>query len=366
MAALDPHRKASSRVTQAPRLSVVVPLRDVAPYLPTLLATLARTERRDVELLFVDDHSRDATPDIAAAALGGFPLARLLHLDATTGLSAGRNRGLEEAAAPVVTFLDGDDWIAPRYLDAALARFEERDVDVMRVDHTRVTGNRRDVVRNPIGVRGRPVDVREHILPVHRPSIVDFPTAWGGFYRRSFLLEHGLTFAEELLTAEDRDWWWRVLLSDGRVSFEDLNGYRYRRGVTTSLTQIGDARQLHYFDSLERSLAAVSADREAERFLPKLWRGYLAILLSQHRRAARLSASARAEQARRNAAVLARVPQALLHRILIQMSGSDVEVLRTLGLAVPDPEVLQLGKRRAPADLVPDVDPDAGSGGAVR
>jgi hypothetical protein len=28
--------------------------------------------------------------------------------------------------------------------------------------------------------------------------------------------------------------------------------------------------------------------------------------------------------------------------------------------------VLQLGRRRAPADLVPDVDPDAGAGGAVR
>jgi len=359
-------RKVPSRVTQAPRLSVVVPLRDVAPYLPVLLATLARTEREDVELLFVDDHSADATPAIAEAAVGRFPNARLLRLDDTTGLSAGRNRGLDEAAAPVVTFLDGDDWIAPGYLDAALARFEARGVDVMRVDHTRVAGTRREVVRNPIGVRGVPVDVRDHLLPVHRPTIVDFPTAWGGFYRRDFLLDRGLRFAEELLTAEDRDWWWRVLLSDGRISFEDLNGYRYRRGVTTSLTQIGDARQLHYFDSLDRTLAVVSADREADRFLPKVWRGYLAILLSQHRQAERLHLHARREQARRNADVLARVPQHLLHRILIQMSGSDVEVLRSLGLAVPDPTVLQLGKRRAPADVVPDVDPDAIVGGAVR
>ncbi|MGT2425400.1 glycosyltransferase family 2 protein [Amnibacterium kyonggiense] len=350
----------------APRLSVVIPLRDVAPFLPTLLATLRRTEGKDVELLFVDDHSRDATPDIAAASLASFPNARLLHLDDTTGLSAGRNRGLDEAAGPIVTFLDGDDWIAPGYLDEALDLFERRDVDVLRVDHTRVTGTLRQVVRNPIGVRGAAVDVRAHVLPVHRPSIVDFPTAWGGFYRRAFLLEHGLRFAEELLTAEDRDWWWRMLLADGRISFEDLNGYRYRRGVATSLTQIGDARQLHYFDSLERSLAAVSADRDADRFLPKAWRGYLAIILSQHRQGARLAPDVREEQRRRTAAVLARVPEHLLHRTLIQMSGSDVEELRSLGLVVPDPTALQLGRRRALADLVPDLDPDAGAGGAVR
>ncbi|GAA2750067.1 glycosyltransferase involved in cell wall biosynthesis [Amnibacterium kyonggiense] len=350
----------------APRLSVVIPLRDVAPYLPTLIATLRRTEGRAVELLFVDDHSRDATPEIAAAALDSFPNARLLHLDATTGLSAGRNRGLDEATAPVVTFLDGDDWIAPGYLDEAVDLFERRNVDVMRVDHTRVTGTRRQVVRNPVGVRGAPVDPRDHVLPVHRASVVEFPTAWGGFYRRGFLLDRRLRFAEELLTAEDRDWWWRVLLADGRMSFEDLNGYRYRRGVATSLTQIGDARQLHYFDSLERSLAAVSADRDADRFLPKLWRGYLAIILSQHRRGARLTPAARQEQRRRTASVLARVPSHLLHRTLIQMAGSDVEELRSLGLVVPNPETLQLGKRRALADVVPDVDPDAAAGGAAR
>lgn len=361
-----PLRKVCSRVPVAPRLSVVIPLRDVAPYLPTLVSTLRRTERTDVELLFVDDHSADDTPAIAAAALPGFPNARLLHLDATTGLSAGRNRGVAEATGPVVTFLDGDDWIAPGYLDQALALFEERDVDVMRVDHVRVTANRREVVRNPIGIRGVPVLVREHVLPVSRPTVIDFPTAWGGFYRREFLLEHDLRFDERLLTAEDRDWWWRVVLADGRVSFEDLDGYRYRRGVTTSLTQIGDARQLHYFDSLDRSLAAVSADRDAERFLPKVWRSYLSILLSQYRQAERLHSTARHEQARRNADVLGRVPERVLRRALIMMSRTDVDLLMQLGLAVPDVERLQLAKHRPPVDVVADVDPDTVRGGAVR
>lgn len=359
-------QKVLSRVLQAPRLSVVVPLRDVAPYLPTLLATLRRTERRDVELLFVDDHSTDDTLAIAEAALPSFPDARLLHLDGSTGLSAGRNRGLGEAAAPIVTFLDGDDWIAPGYFDEALARFEERTVDVMRVDHTRVTGTRREVVRNPIGIRGVALSVREHVLPVSRPTVIDNPTAWGGFYRRDFLLEHGLRFHEELLTAEDRDWWWRVALADGRVSFEDLNGYRYRRGVGTSLTQIGDSRQLHYFDSLDRSLAAVTADRQADRFLPKVWRAYLSILLSQHRKAERLHAAARHEQARRNADVLARVPREILRRALIMMSRTDVDLLMRLGLAVPDVERLQLAKHRPPVDVLPDVDPDTATAGAAR
>jgi len=339
-------------VPVAPRLSVVVPVRDAAPYVPTLLATLLRTERTDIETVFVDDHSSDDTAGLIEAALGRFPQARLLHLNRTTGLSAGRNAGVAASSAPAVTFLDGDDWVAPGYLDEALARFEERDVEVMRVDHVRATGTLREVVRNPIGVRGVPVLARDHVLPLRRATIVDFPTAWSGFYRRSFLADHALAFDETLLTAEDRDWWWRTVLADGRMSFESLAGYFYRRGVTTSLTQIGDARQLHYFDSLDRSLAAVSADRDAERLLPKVWRGYLLILLSQHRRAERLHAAARREQERRNRDVLARVPQAMLRRVLSMMSRTDVDLLVELGLEVPDIGRLQLSKRReSPVDL---------------
>jgi glycosyltransferase involved in cell wall biosynthesis len=353
-------------VPVAPRLSVVIPLRDVAPYLPTLLGSLRRTESRDVELLLIDDHSEDETPAIAEAALPTFPNARLVRLGDTTGLSAGRNRGVAEASAPVVTFIDGDDWIAEGYLDQALALFEERDVDVMRFDHIRVTANLREVVRNPIGVRGVPLLAREHVLPVTRPTIVDFPTAWSGLYRRDFLQDHDLRFDETLLTAEDRDWWWRVVLADPRMSFEDLAGIRYRRGVANSLTQIGDARQLHYFDSLDRAIAAVSADREADRFLPKMWRGYLSILMSQYRAAERLHAPARHEQARRNAEVLGRFPTPLLRRALVMMSRTDVELLQQLGLAVPDIDRMLLGKHRSPVDVVPDIDPDTLNGGAVR
>lgn len=338
----------------APALTVVVPVRDVAAYVPTLLATLARTRRRDVEFLVVDDHSVDGTPDVVAGA--SLPGLRLLRLEGTTGLAAGRNRGVDEATAPVVTFLDGDDWIAPGYLDDALEVFARRDVDVMRVDHTRVIGNRREVVRNPIGIRGVPLLARDHVLPVHRPTIVDFPTAWSGFYRRAFLLEHGLRFDETLLTAEDRDWWWRVVLADGRMSFEDLNGHRYRREVAGSLTQIGDARQLHYFDSLDRTLTAVTADRDAERFLPKAWRGYLAILLSQHQRVERLHPDVRREQRARNRDVLGSLPADLLRRTLVVMARYDVERLVDLGLPQPDLDALPLSSRPAPTELVAAVD----------
>ncbi len=290
---------------------------------------------------------------VAASSLPGL---RLLHLDATTGLAAGRNRGVDEAAAPVVTFLDGDDWVAPGYLDDALEVFARRDVDVMRVDHTRVIGNRREVVRNPIGLRGVPLLARDHVLPVHRPTIVDFPTAWSGFYRTVFLREHALRFDESLLTAEDRDWWWRVVLADGRMSFEDLNGHRYRRDVAGSLTQIGDARQLHYFDSLDRTLAAVGGDRDADRFLPKAWRGYLAILLSHHLRADRLLPEVRREQRHRAREALGRFPPELASRTLVVMARYDVETLVELGLPQPDLDALPLSSRPAPTEIVAGAD----------
>ena len=81
--------------------------------------TLRRTERTDVELLLVDDHSRGR--DAGDRGGGAARRSRTRACCTSTrrpGSPPGATAGVDAAAAPVVTFLDGDDWIAPGYLDA--------------------------------------------------------------------------------------------------------------------------------------------------------------------------------------------------------------------------------------------------------
>ena len=57
-----------------------------------------------------------------------------------------------------------------------------------------------------------------------------------------------------------------------------LLGVFYRRGVASSLTQIGDVRQLDFIRAFDQVIEETAADRDADRLLPKAVRTYCAII----------------------------------------------------------------------------------------
>ncbi len=99
-----------------PKLSVIVPFRDVRRYAPDALRSLRANARPDFEFVLVDDGSRDDTPDLverAAEKLSRVARVRFLRRERPGGIAAARNAGLDAAEGEYLTFLDGDDWYAP-------------------------------------------------------------------------------------------------------------------------------------------------------------------------------------------------------------------------------------------------------------
>lgn len=105
-----------------PPVSVVVPARDEAGTLPPLLASLARERRPGDEVLVVDDHSTDATAEVARRAG-----ARVVDAPGLPTGWAGKPwacaTGADRAQADLLVFLDADARLEPGGLDrlAALA-----------------------------------------------------------------------------------------------------------------------------------------------------------------------------------------------------------------------------------------------------
>lgn len=97
-------------VAAVPLLSVVVPIYDVAPYLPACLASLAGQQLDDLEVICIDDGSRDDSAAIAEAFAATDPRFRVLR-QANVGLGATRNRGAEEARGTYLAFVDSDDLV---------------------------------------------------------------------------------------------------------------------------------------------------------------------------------------------------------------------------------------------------------------
>lgn len=108
------------------RISAIVPLFNVAAYLPAFLQSLDAQEPGlyDVEYVFVDDGSTDGTLDVLRAWRGSTAAAPdvRIHVRRHAGVSAARNYGIEESRGEWLTFLDPDDVLGERYF-AAVARF---------------------------------------------------------------------------------------------------------------------------------------------------------------------------------------------------------------------------------------------------
>lgn len=96
-----------------PLVSVIMPARDAADTIATALRSLQRQSWRRLEILVVDNGSRDNTPDIVRHHAATDTRIRLLDGGAEPGAYPARNIGLAEARGSFVTVLDADDWAHP-------------------------------------------------------------------------------------------------------------------------------------------------------------------------------------------------------------------------------------------------------------
>ncbi|MEV4188633.1 glycosyltransferase family 2 protein [Streptosporangium canum] len=287
------------------KLSVVVPVRDVELYISDALTSLIRNAHRDFEFIVVDDGSTDATGQIIEDFREDLPGLVVLRNERPVGLADARNLGVSLASGRYLTFMDGDDWLAPGYLTDLVGAIERLGCDFVRVDHVQAEGRRRVIHRAPPATREVVLKPRDHILPAEVRTMVDYPYAWAGIYRRD--LGDLLTFPGHLHTAEDRPWIWRLHRQASSFGVVSLAGLFYRRMVPGSLTRIGDARQLHFFDAFD----LVFADLE-EEFAPKAARTFCALLAHHLELADRFSPELRARFEQRGAEALRRLPEDLL------------------------------------------------------
>jgi glycosyltransferase involved in cell wall biosynthesis len=318
---------------QVPKLSVIVPFYNVQQFAPDTLRSLRLNARPDFEFVLVDDKSKDETPAIlerAADELSDVAQVRLVRHDENGGLATARNTGLDAAQGEYLTFLDGDDWLAPGYLSELVSTIEELDVDFVRTDHVQATARARTVHRAPVGRRYEVLNPREAILPADRTTSVDYAYAWAGAYHRRLLDRGLLHFTDGLRTAEDRPWIWKLHREAESFAVVSLLGVFYRRGVASSLTQIGDARQLDFIRAFDQVIEETAGDPDADRLLPKAVRTYCAIIAHHLSDESKWEPAVAKQLRAMSAAAIQRMPQDALGDVLETMDMRRSSTLRRL------------------------------------
>ena len=214
-----------------PRVSVLLPVRDAAPWLASSLASLARQSEADHEVIAVDDGSRDGSGELLDRAALREPRIIVRHTPAL-GLPAALNLALSLARAPWVARHDADD-LSHRERFARQLAWLERHPDV------EVLGTR--VRLFPAGATGagmrRWAKWHNALLDheeMRRELLIDSPLAHGTAMIRRVTLESVGGWCERGW-AEDLDLWVRLFSAGARFAklAESLYGWRQHPGSST-------------------------------------------------------------------------------------------------------------------------------------
>ena len=190
------------------RLSFIVPFYKVEPYLEQCIRSLYEQDipSDEYEVICVDDCSPDGCRAIVERLQHSFPTLRLVCHSKNKRQGSARNTGLKASQGKYVWFVDSDDYIVPNVLNLLLKEIEHYDLEVLEFD------------RNVVSLKGKVLYKTPDYVDNDIYSGIDYVTnqkyeawhsrcsvAWRCLYRRSFLIQNELFFAENVMY-EDTDW----------------------------------------------------------------------------------------------------------------------------------------------------------------
>ncbi|MDQ3889412.1 MAG: CDP-glycerol glycerophosphotransferase family protein [Actinomycetota bacterium] len=177
------------------RISVVVPLYNVAAYLETCLESLVQQTLAGLEVVMVDDGSTDESAEIAERFVARDSRFRLVR-QRNAGLGAARNTGIEHAAGEFLAFVDSDDVVPRHAYEILVAALDETGSDFASGNVRRLTSFGTTQARFLAKAFER-TRLRTHVTRF--PALLADRTAWNKLFRRSFWDQHRLRFPEGVL-----------------------------------------------------------------------------------------------------------------------------------------------------------------------
>lgn len=113
-----------------PKISIIVPVYNVAPYLRQCLDSLVGQTYRNIEIICVNDGATDESGEILAEYAAKDSTIKVIS-QKNAGLSAARNVGFSFATGDYVMYVDSDDWIDLETCETAVAIAVKHKADIV-------------------------------------------------------------------------------------------------------------------------------------------------------------------------------------------------------------------------------------------
>ncbi|WP_101698465.1 glycosyltransferase [Clostridium minihomine] len=220
-------------VTKDPKISIIIPVYNVEPFVGKCLSTLVHQTFQDFEIIAVNDGSKDGSLEILRYFERKYSHITVID-QPNAGMSMARNRGMEQARGEYLCFVDSDDYVSPYFLEELYRAVTTYQADIACCYYYYHFVRSDVLYKYPFrchGVFDRDTAMNKLLHDTQIQSLV-----WNKIYKRSLFTEHGITFPtmafEDLATAN------RLFSHANKVVVIDKALYYYSQQSTSTLATI--------------------------------------------------------------------------------------------------------------------------------
>lgn len=246
------------------KLSIIVPIYNVAPYLRKCVDSLLAQDIIDYEIILINDGSTDDSGAIAdeivrevmgdesncQSPIDNRPLLSVIHQE-NAGLSAARNTGITKAQGEYIWFVDSDDYVEPNVLGELMEQIERDNLDVLRFRYQNVKESGEAFVPHD----GMKVDYNDYSnVPIDGMTFLN-ERMWLQCYAWQFVVKKNIVEKEKFTPGiyfEDTDWMPRMMLAAKKVASNNKIVYNYLwRDGSITLTSNKEKIRKHLHDKIK-------------------------------------------------------------------------------------------------------------------
>lgn len=202
-----------------PLVSILIPVYNTEEYLPKCLDSIVNQTYSNLQVVIIDDGSKDASLSIAQKYAKQYPCIEVYHQE-NQGVASTRNNLLDKVKGDYVLFVDSDDWCELDMVDFLINKAIANDADIVTCS---VVKNDEPFVSNifleEIWDQGKTV------LEFLRHKIFN-GSLWNKLIKTSLL--HNLRFHCGIFYGEDALFLWEVLQNVNCIVVTNKVLYHYR------------------------------------------------------------------------------------------------------------------------------------------
>lgn len=203
--AFSPHHWATTGISGTDsgdeyKVSVLIPVYGVEKYVGQCARSIFDQTYRNLEIIFVDDHSPDNSLDVIKHVLLDYPerekQVRILSHDFNRGLAAARNTAVAAATGMFVTHVDSDDWLERDAIDEMVKRQRETGAEI-------VSGQAIKHTKDGWFFMNRKACSEKSGFVLDMIGADDHHVVWGRLIKRSLYVDNHITAEEGVNYSED-------------------------------------------------------------------------------------------------------------------------------------------------------------------